>query len=426
MLDNDTTAVAGKPVDGVGSSTYRGHVLVIVENVPLGIDQRLRKQVPTLLAAGYRVSVVTRRDPANERFRSVPGLTLLEHPAPPECRGLLGYLWEYLLAFWWATALSVAVRARRRVDVVQLCQPPDVYFPLAWLLRWSGATVVVDQRDLMPELFAARYGQGHPFVCTALHWLERRTQRVADHAIGVNDYLRERLVNAGARPDRTAVARNGPLLRSVAAARPDRSLRSDARFLCCWEGKMGRQDRVDILLDVIAELVQVRGRTDCRFVLLGDGECLPVLRADVVRRGLDRWVSLPGWLPERELYANLASADLGLDTSLQREVSPVKAMEYLAFGLPVVAFDLPETAVLVRGAGVLVPPGDHKRFADAVEALLADPARGAALGREGRRRIAAEWCWESQAEIYISVIDRAARQRRARDRRGWPRMRSAR
>jgi glycosyltransferase involved in cell wall biosynthesis len=404
--------VAVKPVVRAGSSADRGHVLIVVENVPLGIDQRLRKQIPTLLAAGYRVSVVTRRDPANERFRSMPGLTVLEHPAPPEPRSALGYLWEYVVALWWAAALAVLTRRRAPVDVVQLCQPPDVYFPLAWLLRLWGATVVVDQRDLMPELFAARYGR-RPLVSAALRWLERRTQRVADHVIGVNDYVRERLVEAGARTDRAAVVRNGPLLESVTAARPDGSRRAGARFLCCWEGKMGRQDRVDLLLDVIAELVHVRGRHDCRFVLPGDGECLDALRADVVRRGLDQWVSLPGWLPEQELYAYLAAADLGLDTSLQREVSPVKAMEYMAFGLPVAAFDLPETAALVTGAGVLVPPGDLPRFADAVEALLADPVRRAALGGEGRRRIAEGLCWERQGEIYQSVIERAAERRRA-------------
>ncbi len=413
--NDDTTAAVIEPDDWAGTAGDQGHVLVFVENLPLGDDQRLRKQVPALLAAGYRVSVITRRDPANEPFRAMPGLTLLEHPAPPEPRSAVGYLGEYLVAFGWAAALSAAARRRGRVDVVQVCQPPDVYFPLARVLRWAGATVVVDQRDLMPELFAARYGAGRPLVQAALRWLERRTQRAAEYAIGVNDYLRARLIEAGARSDRTAVVRNGPLLTSVTDARPDQSLRADARFLCCWEGKMGRQDRVDLLLDVIAELVQVRRRNDCRFVLLGDGECLDAVRADVARRGLDPWVSLPGWLPERELYTYLASADLGLDTSLQREVSPVKAIEYMAFGLPVVAFDLPETATLVRGAGALVPAGHLQRFADTVEALLADPVRGVALGRQGRRRIETEWCWERQAETYISVIDRAARRHRAVD-----------
>jgi glycosyltransferase involved in cell wall biosynthesis len=414
---DDTAAAVIEAIERPGAARDRGHVLVVVENLPLGFDQRLRKQVPVLLAAGYRVSVITPRDPANEGFRSVPGLTLLEHAPPPEPGSAVGYVAEYLVAFGWAAALSATARRRARVDVVQLCQPPDVYFPLARLLSWVGATVVVDQRDLMPELFAARYGARRPFVPATLRWLERRTQRGAHYAIGVNNYLRARLIEAGARPDRTAVVHNGPLLSSVSAARPDPRMRAGARFLCCWEGKMGRQDRVDLLIDVIAELVKVRRRHDCRFVLLGDGECLDALRADVVRRGLDPWVSLPGWLSEQELYAYLASADVGLDTSLQREVSPVKAIEYMAFGLPVVAFDLPETAALVTGAGALVPEGDLRRFADTVEALLADPARGAALGDEGRRRIETEWCWERQAEIYLSVIDRAARRRRRSDRR---------
>jgi glycosyltransferase involved in cell wall biosynthesis len=400
------SAVGVTSPDGAGAD--RGHVLVVVENIPLGIDPRLRKQILALLAAGYRVSVITRRDPVNDACRRLPGLTVLEHPAPREPGRAVGYLREYLVAFWWAAVLSATVRARGRVDVVQLCQPPDIYFPLARLLRRFGASVVVDRRDLMPELFAARYGGGRRMVHVGLRWLERRTQKTADYAIGVNEYLRTRIVEAGARPDRVAVVRNGPRLESVAAARPAQELRAGTRFVCCWEGKMGRQDRVDLLLDAIAELVQRRGRHDCRFVLLGDGECLETLRADVRRRGLDPWVTLPGWLSEPELYCHLASADLGLDASLQAEVSPVKAMEYMAFGLPVVAFDLPETAATVRDAAVLVPPADIESFADAVEALLDDRSRRVALGEAGRRRIADELCWERQAPTYVSVIDRAA------------------
>lgn len=395
--------------DGGGGHGTRGHVLIIVENIPLCADHRVRKQVDTLLAAGYRVSVITRRDPGNAAYRRMPGLTVLEHPPPPEPGRAIGYLREYGAAFIRAAALSAAVRLRDRVDVVQLCQPPDIYFPLAHVLRWSGATVVVDQRDLMPELFTARYGPRRTGVLASLRWLERRTQHVARYAITVNDYLRDRMVQAGARPERVAVVRNGPVLARVAAARPDPALRAGFDYLCCWVGKMGRQDRVDLLLDAIAELVRSGGRRDCRFALLGDGECLDELRTQATRLGLDPWVAFPGWLTEPEVFTYLASADLGLDTSLQAEVSPVKAMEYLAFGIPVVAFDLPETAPLVRGAGVVVPPGDLRGFAAQTTALLDDPARRRGLGSVGRGRAAGELCWERQAEAYLAVIDRAAR-----------------
>jgi glycosyltransferase involved in cell wall biosynthesis len=392
----------------------RRHVLVVVENIALCDDQRVRKQVPTLLAAGHHVSVITRRDPGNAAWRDTPGLTVLEHPPPPEPASAAGYLLEYAHALACAAVLAVAAHRRRRVDVLHLCQPPDLYFPLAWLMRWWGAAVVVDQRDLMPELFRARYGE-RPAMARVLAWLERRTQRAADHAIGVNRHLELRLRGAGARA--VSVVRNGPRRDRVAAARPDPALRAGAAHLCVWVGKMGRQDRVDLLVEAVGHLVHVRGRRDCRVVLLGDGECLDELRARVTALGLDPWVTFTGWLSEPDLFTYLASADVGLDTSLQVEVSPVKVMEYMAFGLPVMAFDLPETTALALGAGVTVAPGDVVGFADALDALLDDPARGRALGAEGARRVAGELCWERQAGVYLSVIDqlvaRPGRRRRA-------------
>ena len=62
----------------------RWHVAVVVENVALGVDTRLRKQIDDLLAAGFRVTVVTMRHPDNEPFRHRQRLRLLEYPAPAE------------------------------------------------------------------------------------------------------------------------------------------------------------------------------------------------------------------------------------------------------------------------------------------------------------------------------------------------------
>lgn len=384
----------------------RLHVLLVVENVPACLDTRVRKQVPSLLAAGHHVSVITRRDPRNADWRTMTGVTLLEHPAPRESDGLLGHVCEYVRAFVFAVVLSVVAHRRRPVDVLQLCQPPDIYFPIAWALRRLGAAVVVDQRDLMPELFAARYG-GRPAVRRVLHWLERRTQRAADLTIGVNQHLVTRLAGAGARE--VAMVRNGPLLDRAAAARPDPALRAGARFLCCWAGLMGRQDRVDLLLEAIQVFVHVRGRRDTRFVLLGDGECLAGLRERVSALDLGAWVDFPGFLREEDLFTYLATADLGLDASLQAEVSPVKVVEYMAFGMPVVAFDLPETTPLLAGAGVVVPPGDVVGLADAVRALLDDPQRARSLGEAGAARVAEELGWEHQARTYLAAIERMTR-----------------
>jgi glycosyltransferase involved in cell wall biosynthesis len=381
------------------------HVAVIVENVALGIDTRLRKQVDDLLAAGHRVSVITMRDDDNARYRDRPGLTIFEYSAPAQPSGPIGYVGEYLQSFAWAAAYLFRLRLRGRIDVLQICQPPDIYFPLAWILRWTGTRIVVDQRDLMPELLTGRYDEPPALMVKALHWLERRSQRVAHHSLTVNGYLRDRMVAAGASPDAVSLVRNGPVLARTKVAVPDPSLRGDHRYLICWAGKMGRQDRVDLVIRVAEHLVRDRGREDCGFVILGDGECLEELRELTRELGLDRWVTFPGWLPESELFSYLATADLGIDTSLQVEVSPVKVMEYLAQGLPVACFDLQESRLLAAEAGVFTEPGDIPALATAVIDLLDDPATRKLLGDTGRRLITDDLAWERQTPTYLATLN---------------------
>lgn len=377
---------------------------VVVENVPFGIDPRLRKQVDELLGAGHRVSVVTMHDPSNDAHRSRARLQLLEYPSRGEADGPADHVREYAWAFAWAALHLARLRLHGRIDVLQVCQPPDIYFPLTRLLRWTGTRVVVDQRDLMPELFRARYPGGPRLVERVLHFLEHRTQGVAHASITVNGYLEERLRAAGEGRSEVAVVWNGPVLARATRAAPDPSLRETGTRLVVWAGKMGRQDRVDLLLDVAEEVVRRHGRTDVRFVLLGDGECLDELRASASSRDLDPWVAFPGWLSESEVFGYLATADAGMDTSLQEEVSPVKAMEYMAQGLPFVCFDLRETRALCAGAAVLVPPGEVGAAADGLVGLLDDDLLRTTLGTAGRRRVTDELAWEHQAEVYLRVV----------------------
>jgi hypothetical protein len=128
-------------------------------------------------------------------------------------------------------------------------------------MRSLGARVVVNQRDLMPELFAARYPNAPLAMTPVLRWLERRTQRSADHSIGVNEDLRDRMIDAGGSPDRVSIVSNGPVLSWVDRSAPDPSWRRHAH-LVCWIGKMGRQDRVDLVVRMAEYVVRDLGRDD--------------------------------------------------------------------------------------------------------------------------------------------------------------------
>ena len=197
-----------------------GRVLIVVENEAARVDHRVAKQIDTLLECGYLVRVVTRRNARNREYRGLSHVCIFEYPPPPEPGHQLGYIVEYGYSFLAAALLLLRIAVRERIDVVQFCQPPDIYFPLAGVLRRLGTKVVVDQRDLLAELYTARYGKARPRLLMALRFFEKLSQSSADQIICVNDYLRKRaLAVSGLPADRVSVVRNGPVLARIEEAR---------------------------------------------------------------------------------------------------------------------------------------------------------------------------------------------------------------
>jgi len=384
--------MSGRTPARAGGNGHRGRVLIIIENGPGTRDHRTVKQIGSLVEAGYQVGLITPRGPRDAVYRDHPRIRIFAYPPPYQPRGRLGYIVEYGYSVLAAAFLSVGAAARHRPDVVQFCEPPNIYFPLGWVFKMLGARVVVDQRDLLPELYAARYGSIQKQMLTVLRFLERRSFRGADGVLCVNDYLRERILGVSS----------------------DESLKRGHKYLCCWVGVMGLQDRVDLLLRSIDHLVHGLGRDDCEFAIIGTGEYLPTARALAQELDLGKWVEFTGQLDPDDVFRYLATADLGLDASLQIDVSPVKAMEYMAFGLPVVTFDLPETRVLTEGAAMYAKAGDVVGHACAINALLDDAERRREFGQAGRAKVWDEVAWDHQAAVYLKMINRlcasAARQ----------------
>jgi glycosyltransferase involved in cell wall biosynthesis len=384
------------------------HVVLVVENVSLARDHRLRKQARSLLDDGHRVSVVCRADPHNAA--AVPGARVHEYPAPADGGSALGFAREYGYSLAAARRRLGAIARRDGCDAIQISGTPDVYFLITARYRRRGIPVVFDQRDLSPELYELRYGR-RDAIHRLLLGLERASYRAADHVITVNDSLaRIAAARGGLPPGRISVVGNGPVLaevdRAILAGRRDGAadeLRHGRRRLCCWIGVMGPQDRVELALQAVADLVHRRGRTDTHFAFVGDGEARPAAQRLAAELDIADYVSFPGWLGEPDVHRYLATADLGIEPNLEPIVSPVKALEYLAFGVPTVAFDLPETTQLAGSAAAYAPPGDVAGFARLIGTLLDDPRRRAAMAATGRRRVAERLCWEKQATTYLAV-----------------------
>jgi glycosyltransferase involved in cell wall biosynthesis len=83
-----------------------------------------------------------------------------------------------------------------------------------------------------------------------------------------------------------------------------------------------------------------------------------------------------------------------------------KTLEYMAYQLPVVAFDLHETRVSAADAAIYATPNRIDSYAQAIVELLDDAPRRLAMGAAGRERVERELSWDHQRPQYVSVYDR--------------------
>jgi len=377
-------------------------------------DRRVWQECLALAKAGYRVSVICPMATGDPPIEYLEGIALYRYPAAPASSGTMSFLYEF--AYSWARTLLLTLKVLRKegFDVIQACNPPDTYFAIAWLYKLFGKRFVFDQHDLAPETYRARFEKPSRVLLWGLHLLERLTYRTADRVIVTNNSYRDvALARGGKAPEHVAVVRNGPDPAQMrrGPARPE--LRNGRRFLCCYLGIMGPQDGVDLAVRAADVLVHQMGRHDCSFALLGDGDSYQQIQALVHELGLQEYVTMPGFLGDAELAAYLSTADLGLcpepSNPLNEVSTMVKTMEYMAFELPVVAFDLKETRFSAADAAVYVIPNEVQQFAAAIAALLDDPDRRAGMGRAGRRRVEEALAWTHQAPTYLGVFDQLTR-----------------
>jgi glycosyltransferase involved in cell wall biosynthesis len=80
-------------------------------------------------------------------------------------------------------------------------------------------------------------------------------------------------------------------------------------------------------------------------------------------------------------------------------------MEYMAFELPVVAFDLVETKVSAADAAVYVEPNDVAKYGEAILDLLDDEVRRRRMAKFGRERVEQVLAWKHQQKAYLEVYD---------------------
>ncbi|QTA90016.1 glycosyltransferase family 4 protein [Desulfonema magnum] len=403
-----------------------GNVLIILENSWVPIDRRVWYEATTLRDAGWKVTVIcpaargahagTESPEYNiiAKHKMLDGISVYFFPLIFAEKGTKAYIVEYLKAFISITGLSWKVWRKERFDILHVCNPPDIFFPIALFYRFLGSKFVFDHHDLFPEMIRWRFrGIKGKLLYLLARVTEYFTFSSSNAVITTNEsYKQIGTERNHIRPDRIFVVRNGPKIREFVPVKKNPDLKKGFPFVACYVGVMGEEDGVFGLVDVIRYIVQEKGRRDILFLLVGDGsERMKVLNA-LSEKGLSAFVDMPGTIRDDFLLRSYMSvADVFLSpepwTPLNALSTFIKNGEYMAIGKPIVAYDLKETRYTAQEAAVYVPSGDIQQFAQAISDMMDHPEKREQMGRVGSQRISEFLGWEHQKQNLLRAYQTA-------------------
>ena len=302
-------------------------------------DNRVTRYVRALADRGDEVDVIALRQPERPWRETVGGVQFFriqrrsrKEKAPA----------AYLLKLVWfclkSAVLLAALQLRRRYDVVHVHNIPDFLVFSALVPKLLGARVILDIHDIVPELYAGKFGgKTESRMFRSLVTVEQACCRFADHVIIANDIWHERLISRGVPPAKCTAFINYPDL-SLFKPAADGSRTSGDRFVMLYPGTLNRHQGVDLAIKAFAALRPQM--PDAEFHIYGQGPALDELKQLTRDAGLESCVRFTNSVPVTQIAAVMASATVGVvpkrADGFGNEAFSTKIFEFMACGVPVI------------------------------------------------------------------------------------------
>lgn len=244
---------------------------------------------------------------------------------------------------------------------------------------------------------------------------ETRCMRAADAVVTLGQVMKREIESRGIAASSVTVIPNAVDDAFLAPLPPQQPARlrygaTDDDVVVGAVSTLYRFEGLEVLVRAV-RLLRARG-SKVRLLLVGDGEQAGTLRRLVDELGIGDVTSMPGRIPHARVREVYAALDVFVvprtDDRVCHLVTPLKPVEAMASSLPVVASDVGGLRELVTHdqTGLLVPPEDPERLADALEQLVQDRHRRLALGAAGHQSVREERVWSRQAVRYRELYER--------------------
>ena len=187
---------------------------------------------------------------------------------------------------------------------------------------------------------------------------------------------------------------------------------ADGTLRLVYAGAITPTYELDVALDAVARVHERRPDLPLAFDVYGRGDSETALRGRADHLGIGDIVDFHGRIPIEDVPAAIAAADIGLAPTRRDPFTDfslsTKIFEYGAMGKPVVASRLPLVeATFEPGSVPTYVPGDPDSLANAILAVIDDPAGREVAVRRTRARIG-ELSWDRESDKHWALVERLA------------------
>jgi glycosyltransferase involved in cell wall biosynthesis/peptidoglycan/xylan/chitin deacetylase (PgdA/CDA1 family) len=372
-------------------------------------DGRVRRYAETLARRGDVVDVISLcAAPVGEAATKLNGVTIHSlfrrdyNESSPWT-----YVFRHLRFLVRASATVSRLHARNHYDVVHIHNIPDFLVFAAWSPKLTGAKLILDIHDVVPELFEMKFHSVFKRLYIAcLLAIEKLSARFVDHVIISNHLWREKLIARSVDQDRCSVLVNH-VDPHVFTRRP--RTRNDGKFIVLFPGSFQWHQGLDIGIRAFSQFRKAMPNAEFHLYGCGNVKLETELRALVRDLDLEDCVKFYESVALEEVAQLIADSDLGVvpkrADSFGNEAYSTKIMEFMSQGVPVVVSRTKIDSYYFKDDDVrFFTPGDSDSMAKAMIEVAEDQGLRESLIAHGLEYVEQN-SWLRKQKEYLDLID---------------------
>ena len=379
-------------------------------------DARIKSYVRTLEDEGHQVDVIALQADGEPAVEGRPAGTIFRVMRKYQGQSTLMYVWSYLKFFLKSSLLLARRSFRHRYDVVHVHNMPNALVFAAIIPKIFGAKLMLDVHDLMTVNYMAKFNAGENDLPVKVLKVEQRLSAMfADHVFCADHNQQDYLVeHCGVAEPKITVLMNLPNVELFKSTPLEK--KSEA-FRIVYHGTIAHRLGIDLIVQAMARVV---ARVPAELWIYGSGDYLPEALALSSQLGLDGKVHFSRtFFPVEQIPEIVSGMDLGIignrrNLACDRYMLPVKLLEYVYLGVPVVA---PRLVVISRYFDDTMvryyEPENVEQMADSIVELFHDQK-----DRERLARMASTFYEKhnikAQADQYLDLLTTSGAGLRAR------------